>query len=446
MKAILTESQFRRIIWEQVQPAGSDSVEKIYQQVVKASKDWGTDPDAIADAISRLGNYKDVKDFMSRFKDKKSGYSTFNEMVNGEYDYLNLLDIKKLERALEEWGEVEYAQHQSGKWTKKTFKSNSFKFTLPVEGFEGRQKCRSKYKKILPEAIKWWEKWLDNSITQEKFMKNHGLNASKVSAIFAEYKNALKRAYIYPYYEKGGHMAYVWEPKPGRIWVNCWYKREEKDALLDLIHELQHLLHGVHHLNPDEQIGELFVGSETTKNIPTDFEKYWEEKDFYGAWLKDIDGEIKNGKPSADVDWYYNDIDAKYKTPELGSIEKWRKTIAKMSRELKEHPLLLSRILRDWFEDATEAKPDDPGYRCRENEKMSNIFSLRKTFNMSPGDKLTTQMLKPYILKSKYDDDIAWLIFCWALNGFVDLKIFTAEFNQLAAKVDAEANGQPKRA
>ena len=51
---------------------------------------------------------------MSRCKDKKSGYSTFNEMVNGvnNHDRLNLPDIKQLEKALEEWGNV--------KWTKGT--------------------------------------------------------------------------------------------------------------------------------------------------------------------------------------------------------------------------------------------------------------------------------------------------------------------------------------
>ena len=45
-------------------------------------------------------------------------------------------------------------------------------------------------------------------------------------------------------------------------------------------------------------------------------------------------------------------------------------------------------------------------------------------------------MLKPYILGQVIDGtdvlDVNWLLICWSQKGFVSLKSFVAEFNELA--------------
>jgi len=78
---------------------------------------------------------------------------------------------------------------------------------------------------------------------------------------------------------------------------------------------------------------------------------------------------------------------------------------------------------------------DDPGYACRSTEKGSNIASIRKILKIRPSDGITVQMLKPYILDQVDDGDtgdITWLLVCWVQKGFVSLKSFVAEFNELA--------------
>jgi hypothetical protein len=76
---------------------------------------------------------------------------------------------------------------------------------------------------------------------------------------------------------------------------------------------------------------------------------------------------------------------------------------------------------------------EDPGYVCRETEKMSNIMSIRKTLNIKPGGVITYDMLKPYITLQKRDGDMDWILMCWAKNYFPDINIMLNKINQLAA-------------
>jgi hypothetical protein len=63
---------------------------------------------------------------------------------------------------------------------------------------------------------------------------------------------------------------------------------------------------------------------------------------------------------------------------------------------------------------------------------MSNITSIRKLFNIKPGQNITLEMLKPYIKGDKHHTDIYWLLSCWALNGFSDINTLINKMNQLA--------------
>jgi len=270
--------------------------------------------------------------------------------------------------------------------------------------------------------VKWWKDWLNDPITQQKFKKNHKMDLGEVKFIFNRYKRALDNAYIYPYFnDKGNTIAYVKQKLSTgeRIWVNCSHSRyygTDQEALETLIHELQHQLHWIHPLNPDKQIGDLFVGPNTNKLKPKDFTLWWDE----------------NKSISSKVDEEYESIETDIK--KLMSLEEWRKTVKRISLELNSKEDNTALWLSYWYEQGVNGKKGDPDYACRATEKGSNIASLRNTLKIKPGKGLTIPMLKPYILGDNQMEsvDIDWLLYCWAIRGFVDLKSFVEEFNELA--------------
>jgi hypothetical protein len=464
MKVKLTEQQFRRVIMEQYQDpdlelspgkdrtadidfglrqnmgmiynpgtdeweapsGGGDFVGAMYQQVVSAAYDWGTDPDKIVLAISKLENLNEIHDFLSRFKGKQTGYSSFNKMINGEYDQWNLSDILKLGKVLGKWGKVFYNTGAKPITGQKVFAPGSFKFTPSdkrVELEEG-ELCAQIYQDQLPKAVKWWKDWLNDPITQQKFKKNHKFYSDGgVKVIFNRYKRALDKAYIFPYFnDKETTIAYVQQKivAPERIWVNCSqskYYETDQEALETLIHELQHQLHWIHPLNPDKQIGDLFVGPNTNKLKPQDFTFWWDKNIL--------------GKSSAEeVDEEYESIETDIK--KLMSLEEWRRTVKRLSLELNSQEENTASWLSYWYQKSLKKKKGDPNYSCDASEKGSNIASIRNILKLKPARGLTIEMLKPYILGNKGSNDMGWLLRCWAGNGFVDLKSFVSEFNELA--------------
>tara|TARA_R110000824_G_scaffold10767_1_gene47117 strand:+ start:27 stop:1355 length:1329 start_codon:yes stop_codon:yes gene_type:complete len=430
MKVKLTEQQFRRVILEQI-PLYNPDLEAIYQKVAAAAKGWGTDTDTIVLEISKLKNLEEISDFLSLFKDKQSGYSSFDEMINKEYDGFNYPSIIKLEKVLEKWGITSYEQGTNGYGTKMFM--GDFKFTPSdkrIESKEG-QICATTYEDQLPKAVKWWKDWLNDPITQQKFKKNHNIpSLSLVKALFDRYKKALDKAYIFPYYnDEVTTIAYVQQKivAHGRIWVNCSQSknyRNDQEVLETLIHELQHQLHFIHPLNPDKQIGDLFVGPTTNKLTPQDFNI--------------LQGKKRASLPiSSDIDEEYESIETDIK--KLMSLEDWRRTVKRISLELNSNEDTTASWLRYWYEQSIKGKKGDPDYACRATEKGSNIASLRNTLKITPGKGLTIQMLKPFILrswkKSSGDLDVWWLLLCWATNGFVSLKSFVGEFNELAGNL-----------
>jgi hypothetical protein len=408
--------------WE-TPSGGGDFVGAMYQQVVSAAYDWGTDPDKIVLSISRLKNLNQIHDFLSRFKGKQTGYSSFNTMINQEYDRLNYKDILKLEKVLNKFGKVDYEWGKNG-YGQGIF-NGGFKFTPSdkrIELEEG-ELCAQIYKDQLPKAVKWWKDWLNDPITQQKFKKNNNMGSlSKVQMIFMAYKNALDKAYIFPYYnDKDDAIAYVQQKivAPGRIWVNCsqsLYYETDQEVLETLIHELQHQLHYIYPLNPDKQIGDLFVGPNTNKLKPQDFTLWWD----------------KNKSSAEEVDEEYESIETDIK--KLMSLEEWRRTVKRLSLELNSQEENTASWLRWWYQKSLKGKTGDPNYSCRVTEKGSNIASIRNTLKLKPDQGLTIEMLKPYILGGRTsggDIDMSWLLRCWAQNGFVDLKSFVSEFNEL---------------
>jgi len=435
MKVKLTEQQFRRIILKE-QDNNYDSVGELYNQVVAASAGWGTDPNAINLAISKLNlASSEINDFLSRFKDKKSGYDSFNKMINGEYDFWNLPDIKEIEKILNNSGVVVY-KTSTKPFTGEIGFSGGFKFTPITTSVPPLVHCVPIYKDQLPKAVKWWKDWLNDITTQNKFKNNHNITSMRlVERIFSMYKKALDKAYIYPYNDdKSSTIAFVKQKiiAPGRIWVNCsktgYYDTKEK-VISTLIHELQHQLHYIHPLNPGKQIGDLFVNPDTDKLTPQDIEDGWDFNKSVG-----LPGDNEYKKIESDI-------------KKLMPLEEWRRTIKRISIELnitghqirgkkwKSKEEITASLLRKWYEYSVSKKPNDPSYGCRATEKGSNIASIRKILKIRPSDGITVQMLKPYILGQVSDGntgDVNWLLVCWSQKGFVSLKSFVAEFNELA--------------
>ena len=94
-----------------------------------------------------------------------------------------------------------------------------------------------------------------------------------------------------------------------------------------------------------------------------------------------------------------------------------------------------------WKKESIEEEKLDPGYACRETEKMSNIFALRSLFGIKAGGKITLNMMMPYIIWKKDSTDVYWVLLCWAQRGFPDITGMLYDINKLAFN---QGNKQPK--
>ena len=91
-----------------------------------------------------------------------------------------------------------------------------------------------------------------------------------------------------------------------------------------------------------------------------------------------------------------------------------------------------------WKKESIEEEKLDPGYACRETEKMSNIFALRSLFGIKAGGKITLNMMMPYIIWKKDSTDVYWVLLCWAQRGFPDIDGMLDHINKLAFNQDDE--------
>ena len=94
-----------------------------------------------------------------------------------------------------------------------------------------------------------------------------------------------------------------------------------------------------------------------------------------------------------------------------------------------------------WKELSIRSAGDDPGYICRETEKMSNIMAIRNLFGINAGGNITLNMIKPYIELEKESNNVHWVLLCWAQRGFPDITVMLNDINALAFK---QGNEKPK--
>ena len=409
MKIVITESQYK-ILLEQKNP----NIQKAYNEIVKgANYILGTSKDTILGAFKYIKNSSDFKTLLSMFKDKKTGYSSFEEMINEEYDRFDYNDIIKLQEKLYSIGVILKFNIGKNPTGQLLFFSGGVKITYEKK-FKNIKKairvnsnCTSKYTPLLKQAQDYWRKWLSNPITKQKFRTNWNVqpktdtvDGKKVDDIFEEYFDCIDNLKLVFYDNTMIHppgvseidvnnsknaYAFVTQTTPENIYVNC--SLEDKTPLGTLIHEIQHLLYDIKPLNPSITIGNVFIkpGDKKLK-------------------IKDI----------------------------LGDIESYLKSNAQHLTNIATSLGVDVNKLNSWERVSKNASPEDPGYVCRETEKASNIQSVRHLLNIKPGQNITPQMLKPYINGEKNDINIHWLLMCWASKGFKDINLLLSDLNKLA--------------
>jgi len=417
----LTEYDLTRIIERVIKEQSSvsnpsnSSVIAIYNQIVDAVEGFGTDPHKLLSAIIRLKNQNEFKYLLTLFKDKKTGYSDFFEMINEEFELDNWKDAEFLMSALKNINVFTTAFIPTNHFGVKIFKGN---FKLINYGYNNEipetpetkkkmESCRTLWGKVLPNAIKWWRDWLSDPITKKKFLSNYKDNPNTANKYYyPKYFELLNKIKLNFYnnnmisvngieVEKDA-IAFV-IGSDGNIYVNCTFNKNQLEIEEALIHEIQHMIYDIKPLNPNKKISSVF-------------------------------GKNDSGKESKEQ------IKSEYLSYSLNKnkTKKYSPEIIAASKKLNIDPRYLWTLKRR--ANSKMANSDDPGYICRETEKMSNIASIRRTLGIKPGQNITFNMIRPYMTQDMETTDFHWFLLCWAQRGFTDINKMLQTINQLALK------------
>ena len=407
MKIIITESQYNLLSEQSV----DNTPNVIYGKIVNAVVGLGTNINGLLEALKLLKSPEQFKQLLSLFKDKKTGYSSFQSMIWGEFeldnndDFLTLVKILNTKSITVGWNKGNIL----GKYI-----IRSFKFPLQ----QVPKECSSIYQPLLEKAKNYWIQWLSHPVTKKKFLYNwkkveKNMTSVDVENIFKKYIDSLKLLKLF-YYDNNsetdtylqGANAYVTPSHPEKVFVNCSASANNKNPYATLIHEIQHLLYDIKPLNPTVQVASVFTNPNTKLSTINTF--------FNFKILNNQSNKSRELNPSQ----------IKYHSSQIGST-----------------PDALNSLLRR----AEFAEKEDPGYSCSETEKMSNIIAIRNLFNVNPGQDITKEMLLPYINGKKEDTDVDWVLFCWALKGFPDLNGMLNKMNQLAYQNTNQNNNSNTR-
>ena len=407
MKILIKESQYKVLLEQSV----DNTPNVIYGKIVNAVVGLGTNINGLLEALKLLKSPEQFKQLLSLFKDKKTGYSSFQSMIWGEFeldnndDFLTLVKILNTKSITVGWNKGNIL----GKYI-----IRSFKFPLQ----QVPKECSSIYQPLLEKAKNYWIQWLSHPVTKKKFLYNwkkveKNMTSVDVENIFKKYIDSLKLLKLYYYDNKSesdtylhSANAYVTPSDPEKIFVNCSASANNKNPYATLIHEIQHLLYDIKPLNPTVQVASVFTNPNTKLSTINTF--------FNFKILNNQSNQSRELNPSQ----------IKYHSSQIGST-----------------PDALNSLLRR----AESHEKKDPGYCCRETEKMSNIIAIRNLFNVNPGQDITKEMLLPYINGKKEDTDVDWVLFCWALKGFPDLNGMLNKMNQLAYQNTNQNNNSNTR-
>lgn len=435
---LINETQLKILIEKVLVEATIDknripAIVSAYTKIIDAVSGWGTNEEEVLSALRLIVNANEALVLFNLFKDKRTGYSSFIEMVKNEYEEDNFEDIAKLVQRLHELGlrfKFEWGIYDGKKiWNPRLFvyigKVNTEK---KVSG-KKLEICTTTAKKALVEAVSFWRDWLKNPITKEKVKTNWELEKFDLNFIekwmvekdfedtFVKYFNLLYNLKL-SFFDESYYMVNGMDPKgalafvadygagelsDNKIYFNCSKFTNYDNALLTLIHEIQHLIYQIKPLNPEKKMKNIFVTNNT-------------------------DLETKN------------DIMNNLESSKTKKYEEYENEIKNAASDL----LLDKLYLFSWKDNADMESLRHPGYACELTETMSHISSIRKILGLKPGDNITYKMLKPYIIFDKKDTDIYWFLVCWASKGFPDINKVLNNINQLAIKNNKKIDSKSK--
>lgn len=394
----------KKILNEKLDNSRINVVKLAYNEIISAVKGWGTDPDKVLKAVKKLKNWEDFKYLIKLFKDKKTGYSKFSEMVNSEYDEFNFEDVQLLYKQLKSIG-VNTTFSSEDELFNGGFKIVNY--SRPQTDCWVDKNCQSSWQKELPKAIKFWKDWLNHPVTKKKVQANWDawylpgkITISFYYPVFFKMLDNLKLrfysckilsldgiethqdsiAYVTPFYNQK------------YIYVNCSMAEDKK--LDTLIHEIQHLIYSIKPLNPEKKLSQLFVKKNSNKES-----------------AQSIMNTVVSSKSKSN---------------------NYSQNVLKTAKTLNIQPDKL-QYLKDSVQSLIDKGYKD--YICDKDEKMSNIMSIRRSLKVQPGQNITLQMLLPYLqdpIKLNEDADLYWYIHCWASKGFPDINQLLNRTNELA--------------
>ena len=382
-------------------------VNQAYLKTINAVAGLGTDVPAVLIAIKMLKSSAEFDKYKLKFKDKKTGYDSFQNMINGEYDTFNASDILSIIRVLQKINVYTIANMYTNNAGQDRFRVGSFKFNkttyqpLPIISTADQKKWLT----LLPKAVLWWKNWLSSPITQKKVQSNWDTwyipGSVSVKYIFPDYFKMLDSLKIKFYDELDPinwsnitDTAYAFVNgfrlySDNTIYINL--TQNDPEPFDTLIHEIQHIIYNIKPLNPEEKIRDIFVTKNTKRATPNSIE----------SSLRPTNND-------------YNDQ----------LLRQSSNVIKSMGLDMTATRLTLWKLSADNYK--------RPAYVCQATEKMSNIMSIRSHFKLKPGQNITIEMLKPYIEGKKKNTDISWIILCWAKNGFPNLNKMINRINTLA--------------
>jgi len=96
----LTRQRYRDAAAANINATKGLYAKQAYNDIVKAVAGLGTNIRGVNKAIELISNEKDFRIFLNQFTDGRTGYSSFNGMINGEYGIANYGDFMKLAKTL----------------------------------------------------------------------------------------------------------------------------------------------------------------------------------------------------------------------------------------------------------------------------------------------------------------------------------------------------------
>jgi len=79
-------------------------VVKVYDDIVNAVAGPGTNEDDVLEALKQIQTKEDLKILFKLFQNKRTGYSSFVDMVNTEYEQENYQDVENIRGVLNKLG------------------------------------------------------------------------------------------------------------------------------------------------------------------------------------------------------------------------------------------------------------------------------------------------------------------------------------------------------